>query len=588
MNLQDKTRVHGELITGSLTIRDNTINDFINGPTLKWTNSSGFDLFGLLNINGYNVRVDFKGTNYDILTLGAESKDDPFLKIDKKRGVTLYNKTLTNISDIVELSPISASFNIKDKATFKVYGTIESTNETVECDVLGEIAPAGPSSFYSSQLTQDMSYKINGSSFTNYDEVIEEAKASNNSLTIAHIEGVEGLNIKQTTGSFSGQLKGPSVKVNDYVVFNVNMDHFDVYNKGDNTIKSSVAITGATFKCSPIFYNGTYYAIDSTGHIRKKEGEDLTSGTWEDKGAISTDGNEYFGLVLINESPVIFSNDATRSGYIIAYKSSGEPFTDSFIKQYELSTSYKVKPSECSVFPLGDNILILESGEDAETYGFIANVKTNFSKGGVISLNCGVGCKIYPKFYNPELILQLKIINEVMEPPVISYSFISKSGAVPPIPYLIGDNVSTPSLLLCLDGVYYFTLSNSSTWKKTSDPVTYNEEITGPAIDLGTDEPLTLSLNNSAVISNYGILSFNNKINGIYFLVNSNGTIKEYIIPSQSVQTSTIQTREYNPPIQTSTPADALVSTPHDEPTQTIKREGDILQLITKYKTIKT
>lgn len=174
MNLPDKSRCFGEFITDSLRIKDNTIVDFINGPTLTYNGS--FELFNLAEIDAFTVTVTLRG-DYSKINI-SDTNNGEFATINVVNGPQIVKP----IRDIRIISTSSVSFITHDKDQFTISG--ERDNEIVSVTISANIVEASNHSIYSSALSKGLSTGTLIDTSGSYESAVELAREHPTSLVI--------------------------------------------------------------------------------------------------------------------------------------------------------------------------------------------------------------------------------------------------------------------------------------------------------------------------------------------------------------------------------------------------------------------
>lgn len=185
MELPDKSRAYSELIVDSLRIKNNIINDFVNGPTLTYTGH--YDVFRLIDIDAFTVTVTlperYDKVEVELVPLSGSIPDDPFVSIDSVTGPAILKK----VRNVTVVSPTSITFTTIDGDHFWVtaYGR-NSRGEADQwtCEVHPKIVPPNDHGVYSSALTSLMCGTVVMKS-TTHDDAVAMARSRPGALIIA-------------------------------------------------------------------------------------------------------------------------------------------------------------------------------------------------------------------------------------------------------------------------------------------------------------------------------------------------------------------------------------------------------------------
>lgn len=196
MELPDKSRAYSELIVDSLRIKNNIINDFVNGPTLTYTGH--YDVFRLIDIDAFTVTVTlperYDKVDVKLVPLSGSIPDDPFVSIDSVTGPAI----LKEVRNVTVVSPTSITFTTIDGDHFWVtaYGAggdspmcgRNSRGEPDQwtCEVHPKIVPPNDHGVYSSALTSLMCGTVVLPS-TTYMEAANTARSRPGALVIANV-----------------------------------------------------------------------------------------------------------------------------------------------------------------------------------------------------------------------------------------------------------------------------------------------------------------------------------------------------------------------------------------------------------------
>lgn len=184
MELPDKSRAYSELIVDSLRIKNNIINDFVNGPTLTYTGH--YDVFRLIDIDAFTVTVTlperYDKVDVKLVPLSGSIPDDPFVSIDSVTGPAILKK----VRNVTVVSPTTITFTTIDGDHFWVtaYGAGGDSPDQWTCEVHPKIVPPNDHGVYSSALTSLMCGTIVMKS-TTHDDAVAMARSRPGALIIA-------------------------------------------------------------------------------------------------------------------------------------------------------------------------------------------------------------------------------------------------------------------------------------------------------------------------------------------------------------------------------------------------------------------
>lgn len=237
MELPDKSRVCSELIVDSLRIKNNTINDFVNGPTLTYTGH--YDVFRLIDIDAFTVTVTlperYDKVDVKLVPLWGSIPDDPFVSIDSVTGPTI----LKNVRNVTVVSPTSITFTTIDGDHFWVtaYGrNSRGESDQWTCEVHPKIVPPNDHGVYSSALTSLMFSTLISTS-TSYDDAVEMAVSHPGSLVIS--QTIENKAKVTVTLESSGSAQNLSYRYQDGVIVGTVEDSFIDLSKSPPQVSNS-------------------------------------------------------------------------------------------------------------------------------------------------------------------------------------------------------------------------------------------------------------------------------------------------------------------------------------------------------------
>lgn len=182
MELPDKSRVYSELIVDSLRIKNNIINDFINGPTLSYTGS--YDVFRVVDIDAFTVTVTLPERYDRLIVNGYDAKGGTpnvqLVEINQVSGPEI-KKVARNMTVV---SPTTISLTTWDGDTITV--TAFKGDDQHIANITSTITPPSDHGVYSSAMTA-MLHGTVVLPFTTYAEAANTARSRPGTLVIANV-----------------------------------------------------------------------------------------------------------------------------------------------------------------------------------------------------------------------------------------------------------------------------------------------------------------------------------------------------------------------------------------------------------------
>ena len=186
MELPDKSRVYSELIVDSLRIKNNIINDFVNGPTLTYTGS--YDVFRLVDIDAFTVTVTLPERYDRLIVNGYDAKGGTpnvlLVEINQVSGPAIKRE----VRNMTVVSPTTVSFTTWDGDTITVTA-FKGDDQNVQqhiANITSTITPPSDHGVYSSAMTALMHGTVVLPS-TTYMEAANTARSRPGTLVIANV-----------------------------------------------------------------------------------------------------------------------------------------------------------------------------------------------------------------------------------------------------------------------------------------------------------------------------------------------------------------------------------------------------------------
>lgn len=562
VTLTDDIHVNGTINVGAINISGNEIHEVINGVSFVTDADTSNTLIynGLTCFKAYGSSFSVNYTSE--AGIGSlELSDDTgavFYKGEKGQGLVLDSlKANGKLKlQVVEVHGNYVLFNAENTPTTPSLINMKvtdinnpSTSQTIKIYV--KKPEATNTSVYTATKTDErineLMPKLQPAVSGNYDEVMAQVRAAPNSLTIAQIEHETKPGIFKTqalTGESFTNSTIPYQKVGDELVW-ANPGVLYALNPSTHTVRSRTVEHMRAFA----HYKGENYVLidnqpTTNAYIGKITGDIMNGEIVKVETTGSTDN--YLSLYPFND--LLLANKL-YSSFILWLQVSSDAVTFEAKEQInpDVNTSFKDSSTLNFYFIIGDSFVTFgackhEPTPDSKTYGFVPYIFK-----GPTDLSTAETVKLYEEVEGappktPETgttsILFIDGTDKMF------YSYTNASGT---IDYAVLKNDFSRQVLgqanhtvaIFKSGTHYVLLKDSE-WFVSTDGLTFNEQVQGPAVPDGVSGQLfAQSLDDGFTLFNDSrmpLLKYEKAddiLSGLYFFINDkDGEVSTYSITS--------------------------------------------------------